>query len=115
MKVLVIDWDDSASLLFQYMLDQNKFTTEFITDYSLILHKIESFKPDVILIEPFGFNLTAVYKHVQSHYKIPMILYSTMPGIEEEARKHQFADWIAKPFDIDDVIRKIKAFQTEYC
>ena len=76
------------------------------------LDKVNSSKPDIVLLDMImpvidGFE---VLKTLRTYSKIPVIAFSASPANREPAMLAGANDFMNKPFDLDDMAGKIKAF-----
>ena len=112
-KILIID-DDTA------ILEALKLCLEDL-DYEVkTIEKVESFDnflsknlPDLIILDYLlsgvdGKEIAKYLKNSKETKKIPIIMFSAHPFAKKELKGTGVEDFITKPFELDDLIAKIK-------
>ncbi|KAA9038562.1 response regulator [Ginsengibacter hankyongi] len=114
MKVLVAD-DDAAILeVVDLILSHHGFKVKPIMKGKDILKQVESFKPDVILLDVnlSGHDGMEICKELKSDENpckhIPVILFSAIHDLKSKHVECEADDFLPKPFDNDQLIKKIK-------
>jgi DNA-binding response OmpR family regulator len=64
---------------------------------------------DVLLSGKDGRTIARQLKSQEDTKHIPIIMFSAHPSAEQTAREAGADDFIAKPFEIDDLLEKIAA------
>jgi DNA-binding response OmpR family regulator len=111
-KILVVDDDPDIVEFLQELLVQEGYSTA-ITDKGDYVEKLrDSGLPDLIIIDVLlsGKDGREIVKHLKSQEEtrhIPVIMFSAHPGAEKTARAAGADDFVAKPFEIDEVLAKI--------
>ena len=111
-KILVVDDDIDILTVVQLVLDSNGFEVVAISKWQEIYSQIESFKPDLILLDVSlgsqdGRNICRQLKTDAATKNILIILFSANHNIQKSI-SDCFADkFISKPFDINDLIEGI--------
>jgi two-component system KDP operon response regulator KdpE len=79
------------------------------------LEAVNSAKPDIMLLDMImpGIDGFEVLKQLRSFSQMPVIAFSASPGNQDPAMQAGANDFMHKPFDPDDMARKIKALLTE--
>jgi CheY-like chemotaxis protein len=113
-KILVCDDDqDILDLVAMVLEDDYEVTTEI--DSTRLMRKAETILPDVILLDMWmpkitGDKLTSYIKK-QDHIKhTPVIIFSASKDGKEKAIDAGANAFIAKPFDIDQLINIIGSY-----
>ena len=112
-KILVIDDDKDLLGIMCSLLDKKGFKVEVESNWDDAILKIDSFEPQIILLDVFlsGIDGLAICKELKSQPKtkdIPVIIFSAYPRVAEEVIYKYGADgFIAKPFEVTDLINKI--------
>ncbi|HEV2832155.1 MAG TPA: response regulator, partial [Hanamia sp.] len=75
--------------------------------------KIETFKPDLILLDVLisGYDGRVICKQLKANEEtkhIPVIMFSAHPGAAATIADYGANDFISKPFDVDHLLRKVK-------
>lgn len=112
-KLLIADDNPDLAYAMQRLLSFYDFTARVVKDSKSLVAEVESFKPDIILIDVFlgGEDGREICKELRADpvYKtIPLILFSASPKDLENFRESGADGAIAKPFAIPDMINQIK-------
>jgi len=111
-KILVVDDDPDIVEFLQELLVQEGYSTA-ITDKGDYVEKLrDSGLPDLIIIDVLlsGKDGREIVKHLKNQEEtrhIAVIMFSAHPGAEKTARAAGADDFVAKPFEIDEVLAKI--------
>ena len=111
-KILVVDDEPDILEFLQELLEQEGYTVA-ITDKAEYIEKLhDGGLPDLILIDVLlsGKDGREIVKHLKSQEEtryIPVIMFSAHPNAEETARAAGADDFVAKPFEMDEVLAKI--------
>ena len=122
-KILVVDDDKDLLEVIQSLLCKKGFEVEIESDWERANNKIDTFHPQVILLDVFlaGIDGLEICKQLKSQPKtrdIPIVIFSAYPRIAEKVIYEYGADdFIAKPFEVSDLIHKVHAVlsQDVYC
>jgi two-component system KDP operon response regulator KdpE len=76
------------------------------------LEMVSSAKPDIVLLDMImpGMDGFAVLKELRTFTDLPVIAFSASPGNQDPALRAGANDFMHKPFDPNDMVRRIKAF-----
>lgn len=112
-KILIIDDDPDILEVLQLTLQMEGFETRTNRRGEEIFNEVNSFKPDVILLDILlsGSDGRMLCKQLKSdsHTKnIPVILISAFPNGKDTIRLAGANDFIPKPFDIDDLLSRVE-------
>jgi CheY-like chemotaxis protein len=111
-KILLVDDEPDIVEFLQVLLEEEGYTVA-ITDKAEYLEKLHlGGPPDLILIDVLlsGKDGREIVKHLKSQEEtrhIPVIMFSAHPGAEKTARAAGADDFVAKPFEIDEVLAKM--------
>ncbi len=111
-KILVVDDDPDIVEFLQELLVQEGYSAT-ITDKAEYVEKLhDSGLPDLIIIDVLlsgkdGREIVKQLKSQEETRHIPVIMFSAHPGAEKTARAAGADDFVAKPFEIDEVLAKI--------
>lgn len=111
-KILVVDDEPDILEFLQELLEGEGYTVA-ITDKAEYVEKLHhSGLPGLILIDVLlsGKDGREIVKHLKNQEEtshIPVIMFSAHPGAEKSARASGADDFVAKPFEIDEVLAKI--------
>ena len=115
-KVLVCEDDEGIFEIAQIVLTEAGYEVHSAMSKVGIWDAIRQWKPDVILLdlwmpEVSGAELTRELKQDPLFQKIPIIIVSANRETEKIARQAGANDFIYKPFDINDLEKRV----TMYC
>ena len=114
-KVLVVDDEPDILEFLQVILEEEGY--EVVTtekgEYVEALHN--GGLPDLILLDMLlsgkdGRHIVKQLKSQQETKHLPVIMFSAHPSAEKTARAAGADDFIAKPFEIDQLLEKIAHF-----
>ena len=109
--VLVVDDHPKVLRFVEIDLKLRGFKVITTTSGEEALELVKSAKPDIMLLDIImpGIDGFAVLKELRTFTKLPVIAFSASPGNHDEALLLGASDFMYKPFDPDDMVRKIKA------
>jgi DNA-binding response OmpR family regulator len=111
-KILVVDDEPDIVEFLQDLLEQVGYTVA-ITDKAEYVEKpYDGGLPDLILTDVLlsGKDGREIVKHLKSQEEtrhIPVIMFSAHPTVEKTVRAAGADDFVAKPFEIDEILAKI--------
>ena len=112
-KKLVLVVDDQPQVLKFIEIDLKLRGFNVITTISgeKALEIVNSMKPDIMLLDMVmpGVDGFEVLKKVRTYTNLPVIAFSASPGNQDPAMAAGADDFMHKPFDPDDMVRKIEA------
>jgi DNA-binding response OmpR family regulator len=112
-KILVIDDDKDLLDITQTLLVKQGFEVETNVNWDDALQKIEAFQPQLILLDVFlngidGLDICRQLKSMPHTKHIPVMIFSAYPSVAENVIYEYGADdFIAKPFEVSDLITKM--------
>ncbi len=112
-KILVIDDDKDLLDITQTLLVKQGFEVETNASWDDALQKIETFQPQLILLDVFlngidGLDICKQLKSMPHTKHIPVMIFSGYPNVGENVIYEYGADdFIAKPFEVNDLITKM--------
>ncbi len=116
-KRLVLAVDDHPSILrfIQVGLEMRDIEVVSATSGKRALEIAASTKPDVIVLDIMmpdmdGFE---VLKHLRQVSQVPIIVISADSGTREKAMQLGANEFVAKPFNTDDLVRRIRGILEE--
>ncbi|SDE28833.1 two-component system, OmpR family, phosphate regulon response regulator PhoB [Mucilaginibacter pineti] len=112
-RILAVDDDSDILEVLQYILEDSGYEVETLSDGRNLFDTIKTHQPDLILLDIMlggidGRELCQKLKAHKETHDIPVILISASHDISKSL--HQTGapdDFIAKPFDIDVLLRSI--------
>jgi DNA-binding response OmpR family regulator len=112
-KILIVDDNAEILHLMQLILTSRGYTVETTTKGEDTLPLIQSFQPDlifldIILIGMNGMNICRELKSTEATKDINIILFSANVS-QKKAMENSGADgYLAKPFDLHELVSKVK-------
>jgi len=111
-KILVVDDDVDILSVMEILLSMKGFDVEVTSKGENTFPKIESFKPDLILLDVLisGHDGRVICKQLKSNKStshIPVIMFSAHPGAAATISDYGADDFIAKPFDVNNLMQKV--------
>lgn len=113
-KILVVDDDVDILSVMEILLSMKGFEVQVTSKGENTFPKIESFKPDLILLDVLisGHDGRVICKQLKSNEStrhIPVIMFSAHPGAAATIADYGANDFIAKPFDVKNLMQKVNA------
>ena len=111
-KILLVDDEPDILEFLQELLEQEGYTVA-ITDKAEYLENLHAGGlPDLILIDVLlsgkdGRKIVKQLKSQEATRHVPVIMFSAHPSAEETVRVAGADDFVAKPFELDEVLAKI--------
>lgn len=113
-KILILDDDMDLLSIVKSLLKKRGYDVWTFANWQKAWEKIRNNKPNLILLDVFlkgmdGMNVCRKLKSTSSTRNIPIIMFSSFPSIAESAIDEFGADeFIAKPFEVNDMMNKIR-------
>lgn len=112
--ILIIDDEYLIADILSFALEDEGFLTVVAASGRRALEVLDRERPDLIITDYMmpgmtGLEFAEIVKSRDAHRTTPIMLMSGAQGYMGAARPDLFVEVFAKPFDIDDVISKIKA------
>jgi DNA-binding response OmpR family regulator len=109
--ILVIDRDESIREVVSYVLEDEGYMVMTVEDEQSALALLPEQEPCLILLDvcsPMmdGPCFITSYRNRASHHA-PIIVFTTSPQIEQVASQLGADGFIAKPFDLDDLLSAV--------
>jgi DNA-binding response OmpR family regulator len=113
-KILVVDDDTDILSVMEMLLSMKGFEVQVTSKGENTLPKTASFKPDLILLDVLisGHDGRVICKQLKSNKEtshIPVIMFSAHPGAAASIAEYGANDFIAKPFDVNNLMKKVNA------
>ncbi len=113
-KILVVDDDLDILVVMEILLTMKGFEVEVTAKWENTFEKIEIFKPELILLDVLisGNDGRTICKQLKSQEEtkhIPIIMFSAHPSAAATIADYGANDFIAKPFDVNDLLAKVNA------
>ena len=115
-KILIVEDEESLSMLLDYNLSKHGFRTKIIKDGNKVINEVNNFKPNMILLDWMLPNIPGieVCRQVRSNENNNNISIIMITALGEEADKVKGLemgadDYITKPFSFPELIARIEA------
>ena len=110
-RVLVVDDNQKVLRFIEIDLRLRGFEVIGTTSGQKALELVKSTKPDIILLDIImpGLSGFDVLKKLRAFTQLPVIAFSANPGNHDSAISLGSNDFMPKPFDPDEMARRIKA------
>ena len=111
-KILIVDDDQEILTILQILLTQNNYNVKSIYRWESVETTVEMFAPDLIILDislagADGRVICRTLKTRSDTMHIPIILFSANLHAEKTFTEYYANDFIAKPFEIEDLINKV--------
>ncbi len=114
-KILIVDDDFDIIEPLAMLFEQEGYDVAAITKGDQTFEKITSFKPDLLLLDILmsgsdGRTICRTLKSKAETKLLPIIMMSAHPAAKADSSTCGADDFIAKPFDIDDLLTLIRNY-----
>ena len=114
-KILIVDDDSGILDALTVAIETSGYEVLGILDARQIEKQIASFIPDLILMDLLlagsdGTELTRKLKSNSATASIPIVILSAHPSARVQAQKAGADDFLAKPFNLDELLAKLRKF-----
>ncbi len=111
-KVFIVDDDPDIGSMIRMMLEYKGFQVELTDKGALAEEMIKSLAPDLIIMDMFlsgvnGTDICRQLKNDETSKRIPVVMISAHPNAREICLGAGADAFIAKPFDMDDILQQI--------
>jgi DNA-binding response OmpR family regulator len=112
-KILIIDDDADILDAIAMILDREGYTVSTVMKGDEAYQAINTFKPDLILLDVLmsGSDGRTICKNLKKEKKtrqIPIVMISAHPSAAKEYMQCGADDFLAKPFETEDLLKIIK-------
>lgn len=113
--VLVVEDDEDIAYVLKTVLEDAGYSVFSLTDSTSVFEVIKTISPHLILLDIWmpgidGLSITRQLKQRGSSFRVPIILLSATTDGKEQARLSGADDFIAKPFDMDNLLLKVQTY-----
>ena len=113
LKILVVDDDPSILDAMEVALNLQGFEVEATSKGEETFSKIESFSPDLVLMDVYlsGMDGRDICRQIKSDEKtkeLPVVIFSADKSMKQVFKECKADDFIGKPFKMDEMYDKIK-------
>jgi len=113
-KILILDDDVDLLSIVKSLLKKKGFDVWTFANWQKAWESIKKNKPNLILLDVFlkggdGIDVCRKIRSTSDTRRIPIIMFSSYPNLAEIAIDEFGADeFIAKPFELNEMVNKIK-------
>lgn len=112
-KVLILDNDEGVLDVMNEALNYEGFQVKIIEETDNIFAIIDAFEPDLVILDYIlsGVNGGEICHQIKANPEttdLPVIIMSAYPRVIKSLGYYGCDDFIAKPFDLDDIVDRIK-------
>jgi DNA-binding response OmpR family regulator len=116
-KILIVDDDEAILEALKAVMEMSGYDVEITTDgqeVEAIVHNqhIDLILLDLLLSGSDGSEITKSLRESGIGKKIPIIILSAHPNAKESAIQCGANDFIAKPFDLSDIVTVVEKYCT---
>jgi len=113
-KILVVDDDLDILVVMEILLSMKGFEVDVTAKWENTFEKIRTFQPNLILLDVLisGNDGRTICKKLKSQTEtkdIPIIMFSAHPSAAATIKEYGADDFIAKPFDVNDLLAKVNS------
>lgn len=114
-RILVVDDNNDILQIVKIILENNGFQVLVTPNGEETFSKTDTFNPHLILMDVFlssgidGREICKILKSNSETKNIPVILFSAQVKMDDAFTKWGANDFIAKPFEVKELISKIKS------
>lgn len=117
-KILIVDDDENIAELISLYLTKECFETRIVYDGESALQEMNSFSPDLILLDLMlpGIDGYQVCREVRQKSQPPIIMLSAKGEVFDKVLGLELGadDYLEKPFDTKELIARVKAVLRRY-
>lgn len=117
-RILIFDDDTAILEVISIIFEENGYQVEISETSHDILERVSAFRPDIILMDNWipnigGVEATRLIKNHEEFKNIPVIYVTANNDIVALAREAQADDFVAKPFNLEDLEEKVAKYLQE--
>lgn len=113
-RILILDDDKDLLAVVKSLLHKKGFDVLVYSDWKKAWNALKTYRPQLILLDVFlpgidGLDICKKLKSSSFTRNIPILMFSSYPNIADTAINEFGADdFIAKPFETNEIIKKIQ-------
>jgi DNA-binding response OmpR family regulator len=109
-KVLLVDDEQGILKILSIKLKVSGYEVSTASSGQEALNLVESASPDIMVLDVImpGINGFEVLRKLRINSKLPVIVYSARPENAQDALKLGADDFMAKPFNVDELVKRIE-------
>jgi DNA-binding response OmpR family regulator len=118
-KILIVDDDPDIGMMLKVMLEFKSFTAVVVERAEKVLETLTADNIDLIIMDMLlsGVNGTDVCRDLKKNTatkQIPILMISAHPNAKEVCLQAGAEDFVAKPFDMQEILSKINVLINRY-
>lgn len=117
-KILIVDDDENIAELISLYLTKECFETKIVYDGESALSSVDSFMPDLILLDLMlpGIDGYQVCREIRQKLQTPVIILSAKGEVFDKVLALELGadDYMEKPFDTKELVARVKAVLRRY-
>lgn len=111
-NILIVEDDESILEVIKIILEESGYSTTTITGGNLLKKYLKNSTPDLILLDIWisgydGREITRYLRSKEQTKNIPIVVISAHSEARKIAQSLKVDDFIAKPFDMDELLDKV--------
>ena len=111
-KILIVDDDVHVTSLLKKYLTSRNFEVITINQSSKTIHAANLMHPDLFILDlmmppPDGFELCTILRADPNFAQTPILIITAMDISNSKATSFGANDYLAKPFNLDEVVTRI--------
>ena len=114
-KVMIVEDEQDLRDIINIIIQNEGYETEVAHDGEEFLEKIDSFQPDLVTLDVMmpGLTTREIFERLKEKTSHPKIILLTVIRYSEEEKEQimqmgNVVDYITKPFDSNEFIKRIK-------
>lgn len=116
-KIVLFDDDEDILSICTFVLEEDGWKVHSFTDCNDIAVRVKNIAPDVILMDNWipeagGIVATQTLKNDPVLKTIPVIYFSANNDIQRLTEAARADDYLAKPFDLEELLKLVAKFET---
>lgn len=114
-SILVVDDDESIGFMLKMMLEHKGYTVIVNQDAKNLEAIIAAGNIGLVILDMLisgvkGTDVCAQLKADAATKHIPVIMMTALPGVEKQCAEAGADDFLAKPFEMDVLLTKVRSF-----
>ena len=114
MKIVIVEHDDAVLDVVSIILKQSGYIPVPCTDSRKLLKTVVETKPRLVLLDVIAggedqMRLCEQVKTTKEIAHIPVIVFSTTPKFKDNFKDYRCDDFLEKPFNISELIKKVNS------
>ena len=117
-RILIVDDDPKVTTLLNKFLSAAGHAVTAINQSSKAIRTAVSIRPDLFILDimmpqPDGYKLCGLLRDMPEFMKTPIIIITSLELSNSKATSFGADDYLAKPFDLDDLLQRMELLLTK--